>query len=213
MKHAAHCAPSRFAASQAGVVLITGLVFMVILTVIVLALMRNATLEERMASNARDRQLALQAAEAVTRDARETLFPPRASPRFGAPIDPFDPTGFTAGCTNGFCAPPASGVTRWKPGTSGAITWTDTGTTRSFAVPANSNISGVSAQPRYFVELIGPNPSEDMATESVLGRQGGGGAAGSGCPSLIFRVNAHGVGRDASNVYVESTFAYQPDIC
>ena len=52
---------------QAGVALITGLIFMVVLTLLALAAMRTTTLEERMAGNARDRDMALQSAEAALR--------------------------------------------------------------------------------------------------------------------------------------------------
>ena len=47
--------------------LITGLIFMVVLTLLALAAMRTTTLEELMARNARDRDLAFQAAEAALR--------------------------------------------------------------------------------------------------------------------------------------------------
>ena len=58
---------------QTGVALITGLIFMVILTLIVIAAMRTTTLEELMARNARDRDLAFQAAEAALRAGEEEL--------------------------------------------------------------------------------------------------------------------------------------------
>lgn len=54
---------------ESGAVLITGLIFMTLVMLIALSVMRSATLEERMAANARNRQLALEAAEAVVRDA------------------------------------------------------------------------------------------------------------------------------------------------
>ena len=76
---------------QSGVVLITGLIFMVILTMIVLAVLRSGSLEERMAANARNRQLAMQAAEAVLRDAEETLF----TDPMPAPFDPYTPGSFS----------------------------------------------------------------------------------------------------------------------
>src|SRR5450830_1001728 len=100
-------------AKEQGVVLLTGMIFLVILTIIVVAVMRNATLEERMASNARNRQLALQASEAMLRDA-EVAF------STAAPFNPFDITSFTTGCTNGLC----------KNGSTPS--WSDTGKTRTF---------------------------------------------------------------------------------
>ena len=172
------------ASRQGGVVLLTGLIFLVVLTMIVLAVMRGSTLEERMAANARNRQLALQAAEAVARDAGATLFPciACAGPRV-SPIDPFDRTAFTAGCTGGYCQASA-----WQ-----TIDWSDAALSRTFASSA-SNVSGVASQPRYIVEII-PNPVVFPAK---------------GCPPLLFRVTARGVGADSSVVFVESMYRYQP---
>ncbi len=52
---------------QCGMALITGLIFMVVLTLLALAAMRTTTLEERMSGNARDRDMAFQSAEAALR--------------------------------------------------------------------------------------------------------------------------------------------------
>jgi type IV pilus assembly protein PilX len=59
--------------NQRGAVLITGLIFMVVLTLIVVASMRTTILEEKMAGNVRDRDLAFQAAEAALRAAELEL--------------------------------------------------------------------------------------------------------------------------------------------
>ncbi|MEW6590156.1 MAG: PilX N-terminal domain-containing pilus assembly protein [Pseudomonadota bacterium] len=58
---------------QRGVALITGLILMVVLTLLTIAAMRTTTLEELMARNARDRDLAFQAAEAALRAGEEEL--------------------------------------------------------------------------------------------------------------------------------------------
>jgi len=124
---------------EQGVVLLTGLIFLVVLTMIVLSVLRSATLEERMASNARNRQLALQASEAILRNAESTLF-------LSAPFSPFNPDGFTASCTNGLCSKPATGATpRWKDSSL---------FTRDFST-STANLSGLNSQPKYFVELMG----------------------------------------------------------
>lgn len=52
---------------QSGMALITGLIFMVVLTLIAIAAMRTTMLEERMSRNARDRDAAFQAAESALR--------------------------------------------------------------------------------------------------------------------------------------------------
>lgn len=58
---------------QAGMALITGLIFMVALTLIAMAAMRTTMLEERMSGNARDRDMAFQAAEAALRAGEQVL--------------------------------------------------------------------------------------------------------------------------------------------
>jgi len=58
---------------QTGVALITGLIFLVMLTLIAITAMQSTTLEERMAGNARSRDLAFQGAEAAVRAAEVVL--------------------------------------------------------------------------------------------------------------------------------------------
>lgn len=66
-----HIVPNYF--PQRGVALITGLIFMVVLTLLVIAAMRTTILEEKMAGNARDINLAFQAAEAALRAGEQVL--------------------------------------------------------------------------------------------------------------------------------------------
>jgi type IV pilus assembly protein PilX len=58
---------------EAGAALITGLIFLVMLTLIAVTAMQSTTLEERMAGNARSRDAAFQAAEAAVRAAEVVL--------------------------------------------------------------------------------------------------------------------------------------------
>lgn len=59
--------------AQRGVALITGLIFMVVLTLLVVAAMRTTILEEKMAGNARDVNLAFQSGEAALRAGEQVL--------------------------------------------------------------------------------------------------------------------------------------------
>ena len=80
---------------QSGVALITGLIFLVMLTLIAIVAMQSTTLEERMAGNARSRDSAFQGAEAAVRAAETVLS--------GASLPPFNGTkaGYYAQLTNG----------------------------------------------------------------------------------------------------------------
>lgn len=60
-------------ARQNGASLVVAMVVMLILSILGLAAMNNSTLQERMANNMRDRNVALQAAELALRDAERDL--------------------------------------------------------------------------------------------------------------------------------------------
>lgn len=170
---------------ESGAVLIVGLIFMTLIMLIALSVMRSATLEERMASNARNRQVAFEAAEAVVRDAETNLFG-------AAPFDPFDPLAFVATCTSGYCSGPASGGTpRWQ-----SISWTDATVTKGFS-NNNLHLANISSgnQPKYIVEFIGQD----------------GGQIHHICPRLLFRITARGTGADGSEVFVEDIYRHRPN--
>ena len=172
---------------QSGAALITGLIFMVVLTIIVISALRSATLEERMAANARNRQLALQAAEAAIREAESVI-------NSGAlPFDPFTPKTFNANCVGGLCAvATGTSTARWK-----TINWDNTGTTRTFA-NSTSNLYGVASQPRYIIEIADfPPPSQP----------------GQKCNPVLYRVTSRGVGMDNSTVFVQTMFRHRPTLC
>ncbi|MEQ1593048.1 MAG: PilX N-terminal domain-containing pilus assembly protein [Thiobacillaceae bacterium] len=174
---------------QSGAVLITGLIFMVVMTIIVIAALRSATLEERMAANARNRQLALQAAEAVLRYAETTLFT-------AAPFSPLNSALFTTGCTSGLCNKPVAGAEpRWKTMTTAQ--WSDPGITLSFNDAGASDLDGVASQPRYIVEKLN-NPSN---------------TPGQACSKILYKITARGVGMDNSTVFVQTMVRSQPSSC
>ena len=83
---------------QAGVALMTGLIFLVMLTLIALAAMQSTTLEERMAGNARSRDLAFQGGEAAVR-AGEVVLSAASLPAFNG-----SKVGYYAALANGASA-------------------------------------------------------------------------------------------------------------
>ncbi len=125
---------------QRGAALLTGLIFMVIMTLLGITAARMAGLEERMSGNLRDRALAMQAAEMALRDAERDVL--NSGRIVGL-------ANFVAACTNGLC----------YNGTAGYATpiWTTVSMTAAPSVAygaqtAAAAISGVSAQPRYLIE-------------------------------------------------------------
>lgn len=132
---------------QRGVALITGLIFLVVLTLLGITAARMSSLEERMSGNTRDRSLAVQAAEMALRDAELDI---SNSGRVSGL------TNFVSACTSGLCY-------NGKPGNANGTDWNVTpvwslvSMTAAPSVAYGDNtgatdIDGLSAQPRYLIE-------------------------------------------------------------
>jgi type IV pilus assembly protein PilX len=153
--------PSR----QRGAALLTGLIFMVILTLLGITAARMAGLEERMSGNMRDRSLAMQAAERALRDAEQDI---KNSGRVSGL------TNFVADCTNGLCYNGIAGY--------GTPIWTTVSMTAAPSVEYGANtpaapgdIEGLSASPRYLIEGIRKTPpggGEDFFYRVTVRAQG-----------------------------------------
>lgn len=150
--------PSR----QRGAALITGLIFLVILTLLGITAMRTSTLEERIAGNTRDRNVALQAADTALRDGeRDIMFvckKPDDTSCTKRVLAISGRTGFDDKCTNGLCYKP-SGFTPsvWKDDTFGLSKGAETGEDPSVEFGEYTNtpeIEGLAAQPRYLIEVF-----------------------------------------------------------
>lgn len=158
--------PSRGAARQGGMVLVIGLIFLLLLTMIGTSAIRTTSLDERMAENLRDRNLAFQAAEAALRDAERDLNNRVAT--YARGISGF--TDFTADCgastgdvsDDGLCynGPSADYTTPiWTTVDMTAAPSVEYGQfTGGTASPSNPDylpdLPNLSAQPRYIIEGI-----------------------------------------------------------
>lgn len=175
--------------SQNGIALITGLIFLVVLTLISFAAMKSTSLEERMAGNARDQNIAFQAAEAGVREAMKSL-------GTGVP----SAAGFVAGCVAGLCeSNPVTPV--WTTITANND-WTNSSKTLTYSgTPLTINGSTpVAIQPRYIIELVvgASIPPGESASE---------GAGSSGTLVSSYRVTARGWGlTDKAQATLQTTF-------
>jgi type IV pilus assembly protein PilX len=118
---------------ESGSSLVVALVILLVLTVLGIFAMQVTALEERMAGNLRDRELAFQAAEAALREGEAFLRT--------ANLPPFNET-------NGLYQPldPATNfVPLWA-----TINWSDPNASRAYG----GQLSRVSAQPRYIIEEL-----------------------------------------------------------
>ncbi len=165
---------------QRGATLLVGLLFLVILTLLGLSAALINKTDERMARNSRDRNTAHFAAESALRDARNDIFRPDSRIQ-GA-------TGATATCGSGnykgLCLP-ASGTNRpvWEiylDNTAHSVGYgekTNLASEQKFRLVPDRG--GVSAQPRYVIEVL---PDLDGESLSV------------GVKKWLFRISALGYG-------------------
>lgn len=147
---------------QHGVALITGLIFLVVLTLISVTAARMSSLEERMSGNMRDRSLAMQAAEMALRDAERDIRGGTGITRAPA-ISGL--TNFVSACTAGLCyngpAGNANGTNWittpvWSVVSMTAAPSVAYGTNTGAGAIRNGNVV-LSAQPRYIIEGIEKN--------------------------------------------------------
>ncbi len=168
---------------QKGAVLIVGLIMLLLLTIIGLASIRGSELQERMASNTRDKNLAFQAAEAGVR-AGEIFLTKTTLPAFNG-------SGLYQDLNKVGSATPAPGA--WS-----ASQWA----TNSIKLPDNT-LKGLADQPRYAIEKIivaaaAANPGSGADIES-LDKMGG--------SSEYYRVTSRGLGgTENAEVIIQSTY-------
>lgn len=127
--------------SQQGVALITGLIFMVVLTLLVVAAMRTTILEEKMAGNTRDMNLAFQSGEAALRAGEQVLN--------GASLPAFATTGayLTVGSRDDNY-------------------WLSTHNWTTSAVIYPSIPSGTAAAPRFVIEELAAVPTAGFSKKA-----------------------------------------------
>jgi len=122
---------------QRGVVLVTGLIFLVILTLLGTTALQGTVLEEKMAGNLRDETLALQAAEAALRSG-EIFLEQVTIPVFSGS------DGLYHYANPSTAAPDPKSWDGWD----------------SLGKSANTIMEGVASQPRYIIEQLPSVPQQ-----------------------------------------------------
>jgi type IV pilus assembly protein PilX len=138
MKYRAHPGSRR----QQGIVLITSMIILVVMTLFALTAVRMVSQQERMAGYSYDRSLAFQAAEAALREAESLVESAKPQPATGASCGS---VAVTSAASVQMCGAPAAVTT---------TRWTDpafTGWANATAVGSGS----LAVTPQYFVEYMG----------------------------------------------------------
>ncbi len=178
---------------QRGVALVAAMVFLLLLTIIGVTAMTTTSLEEKMAGNTQDKNVAFQAAESALRVAEVFLLgtDPSALPDFALNKDGYyEPT-------NPGSAP------RWE-----SVDWKNcaAGVDAVVCLPANT-LSGVNTQPAYIIEKVTEvDPGGGPAAGDSLGVGFGAPPAAPGKQGM-YRITAHGTGgTDSSVAEVQSVY-------
>jgi len=151
---------------QHGAALITGLIFLVILTLLGITAMRTSTLEERIAGNTRDRNVAFQAGDTALRDGERDIMN-ICEGSYCRAVSISGRTGFDENCTNGLCYkayPPGFTTPVWKDNAFGLNKGQMAGEAPSVeygAKTSGAKIEGLAQdsdgnliQPRYLIEVF-----------------------------------------------------------
>ncbi len=165
---------------QRGAVLVLGLIFLMMLTLMGVAAYSVATQEEKMSGNARDLKRAFEAAETSLRDCEAVIG------GFGA-LPTFNGSGgmYPAAATNQLSV--------WE-----TVNWTSSTATRVFA----NTIPDVRQQPRCMAEQL-----VTLDGKPVDGAQSG---PQQRIPEVVYRITAQGYGTYASTTaMVQSTYRRQ----
>jgi len=168
--------PPRTLTRQTGVALITAMIFLVVLTLLATAGMRGTLLEERMAANSRNRDLAFEAAEAALREGILKVQNGTITPT----------SGFTSACPGGLCLPSTTGIDN----ATAVFPFGQTTPSASAKTYSGTALSYVANQPQYIVELL-PD------TAIPPGNSGGGGRNNPSGTATPYRITARGWGMTA----------------
>lgn len=175
---------------QRGAALVVSLLMLLVMTVLGVAGLGTTNLEQRMAANNRDRDVAFQAAELALRDGERNV-----------QNSNYTLASFTSSCTNGLCAKAAGTTAVWRDGT--LDVWNTA--SRNFTYSGASSIqvaNGVSQAPQYIIEFL------DYARP--VGWTAGDPAPGPGDPEM-YRITAIGYGLSSdARTMLQSTYQKNP---
>jgi type IV pilus assembly protein PilX len=174
-------------AKQRGFSLVMALLFIVAIAMLAMAAMSSNLIQERIVGNSRDRNLALQAAEAALRDAEWDI-----------DNNINLATVFSSTCANGLCTYVTTGTPWYK-----TLNWNSSSITRTYgAYTSATALPGVSQQPKYIIEKLPPlaaasGESAGLGVKPQANRTG-------------YRITALGYGaRSETQVLLQSTYVRQ----
>lgn len=175
---------------QSGMSLFPALMFLLVLSVLGVAAFNSTLLQEKMAGNTKDTNMAFQAAEAGLRDAEADVAQTITAG-----------TVFTSSCTDGLCTPPSTWPTPLSTDISKAIDWGSSAQTRVYGSRTSAPaLADVAAPPLYVIEKLSSLPVGPGGSVGI-----GVTAPNSGGAAYRLTVLATGM-RPETHVILQSTF-------
>lgn len=173
---------------QGGTALVIALVFLLILTILGVSALNTTLLQEKMAANSKEKNIAFQSAESAVLAAEDWI-----SQQISKPIFPNN--------TVGLYLPSTDGTPVWE---SAALDWTSTSNLVVYPNTPTAVISGglssVATQPKYIIEDLGEVP--EVGGSKVLP------GAYKGKGNTVLRITGHGTGgTNAAQARVQSIYA------
>jgi type IV pilus assembly protein PilX len=170
--------------------LFPALMFLLVLSVLAVSVLNSTLLQEKMAGNTKDTNVAFQAAEAGLRDAEADVAQNVASG-----------TIFTSSCTGGLCTPPSTWPTPLSTDISKAIDWSSSAQTRIYGSQTSAPaLANVAAPPLYVIEKLSSLPVGPGSSVGI-----GVTAPNSGGTAYRLTVLATGA-RPETRIVLQSTF-------
>ena len=192
MRAQTHAFSARRRGDQRGLSLITTLLFMLATLVLGVSVLGVSVMQERIIGNTRDRDLALQAAEAALRDAEADI---------ATNVNPT--TAFVDDCNLGLCTPPTlrATVSPLPVDKQAGFNWSTSTQVRTYgqytSAPA---LPVVSSAPVYVIEKLG-NLGAPSGESVVLGTE-------VAAPGIGYRITARATGARAETVvFLQSIYA------
>lgn len=179
------CRPCPSCHRQRGVALVMALVFLLLMTIIGITALNTTALEEKMAGNVKDRNLAFQAAESAL-----TLGGNWLNTQIGKPAFPNNSIGLYS--------PSTTATEVWD-----SVDWSGSNLVTFPNTPGQSgsgNLGKINTQPKYIIEDLGEiqESGGSLVMSSDYKSKG----------TTILRVTARGTGgTDAAVVMVQSTYS------
>ncbi len=170
---------------QGGVALVMALVFLLLLTILGIAALNTTSLEEKMANNVKDRNLAFQSAESALIVAENWVYT-----QIGKPVFPNNSIGLYT--------PSTTADENWKDST-----WSTSNVVTYPSTPGQTvsgSLGKIQTQPKYIIEDMGETPESGGSLVQTSSYKSKG--------TTVLRITARGTGgTDAAVVMLQSTYS------